>query len=180
MIFDLFSFQQSPAFPVSHPQIAPLHNLADAGEISFVVCLLLDVAVVAGLIPKVSVAVRTVDPLFECTGWRFPAFRTLVRAQVVFGPNISLVANSAEAAGVVELFYVADDVVVVIIQVDMKHLDGWLSAEYQLPKSVPDLHLVQRSKHFLHFEISGNPQATAGSSPALFISSKASRFCIAL
>ncbi len=58
--------------------------------------------VVAGLIPKVSVAVRTEDPLFEYTGRRLPAFGTLVRTQVIFGITVGFIANFAEKAVVVE------------------------------------------------------------------------------
>ncbi len=136
-------------------------------------------ATVAGLVSEISIAIGTKDPLFECTGWRFPAFRTLVRAQVIFGIIVGLVASFAEAAVVVERFDVANDVVVAIVQIDMEHLDGRLSAEYQLPKSVPDHHLVQRSMYFLHFRDFRESAGHAGSSSAFCMRSKASRFCIA-
>ncbi len=80
VVLNLFSLQQSPAFPVSHPQIAPPQTLADAGKMTVIVRFLLEVAVVAGLIPEVPVTVWTVDPLLEGASRRFPALRAFVRA----------------------------------------------------------------------------------------------------
>ncbi len=78
VVLDLFSLQQSPTFSVSHPQTAPLHTLADAGEVAIVVRFLLPMEVIAGLVPKVSVAVGTEDPFLEGARRRFPALWALV------------------------------------------------------------------------------------------------------
>ncbi|MCP3666128.1 MAG: hypothetical protein GY696_27115 [Gammaproteobacteria bacterium] len=40
-----------------------------------------------------------------------------------------------------KLLDVTDDVVVTVVQVEVKHLDGRFGAEDQLPEAIPDLHL---------------------------------------